>query len=115
MQLRARKGEKYMEKINTPIFEELYYLPNDITIVMTTYNRMNVLKENILNVLSSKYFFELLIIDDGSNDDTENTVNEINDVRLKYYSNDKNRGYAYSLNRGIKLAGNDWIFLCEDD
>jgi glycosyltransferase involved in cell wall biosynthesis len=48
--------------------------PINLTIVMATYNRADLLRKNIDLLLSSSYAFELLVIDDGSTDRTEKTV-----------------------------------------
>jgi glycosyltransferase involved in cell wall biosynthesis len=89
--------------------------PINLTIVMTTYNRVDLLKQNIASLLSSEYSFELLIVDDASSDQTEKTVKSFRDARIAYYRNSVNRGYAKSLNIGIKHAKNAQILLCEDD
>jgi len=89
--------------------------PINLTIVMTTYNRAELLRENIEHLLTSNYFFELLIIDDHSKDATEEVVKSFNDPRITYYRNPYNRGYPVSLNEGIQRAGNPNILFCEDD
>jgi len=89
--------------------------PINLTIAMPTYNRAELLRENIGSLLKSKHDFELLIIDDGSTDDTESVVKSFSDPRITYYRHSVNCGYAKSLNDGIERAKNSQIFLCEDD
>lgn len=74
-----------------------------------------MLKENIASLLKSNYAFELIIIDDGSKDGTEEVVKSFNDSRLVYYKHSCKYGYAKSINEGIRLAKNSQILLLEDD
>jgi len=89
--------------------------PISLTIVIPTYNRAEMLRENITSLLKSDYAFELLIIDDGSKDETEKVVKSSEDPRITYYKHPLNCGYAKSMNEGIRHAKNSQIFLCEDD
>jgi len=89
--------------------------PINLTIVMATYNRADLLRKNIDLLLSSGYAFELLVIDDGSTDSTEETVRSFDDPRIVYRKHPSNYGYAKSLNDGIRHAKNSRIMLCEDD
>lgn len=89
--------------------------PINLTIVMATYNRADLLRKNVDLLLSSSYPFELLVIDDGSTDCTEKTVRSFNDPRISYRKHPSNYGYAKSLNDGIQHAKNSRILLCEDD
>lgn len=89
--------------------------PINLTIVMPTYNRAELLRENVSSLLKSNYGFELLIIDDGSTDETERVVKSFNDPHITYYRQSVNCGYAKSLNNGIERAKNSQILLCEDD
>ena len=87
----------------------------NLTIVMPTYNRADVLRENVSSLLKSNYDFELLIIDDGSTDDTEEVVKTFQDRRITYIKHSTNAGYPRSLNEGIKHAKNPRVLVCEDD
>jgi len=89
--------------------------PINLTIIIPTYNRAEILKENIASLLKSNYAFELLIVDDGSKDETEKVVKSFKDSRITYYKHPFNYGYAKSMNEGIKYAKNSQILLLEDD
>jgi glycosyltransferase involved in cell wall biosynthesis len=59
--------------------------------------------------------FELLIVDDGSTDDTERVVQSIGDPRVRYVAQ-QNRGPAVARNRGVELASAPIVtFLDSDD
>jgi len=87
------------------------------SVVVPTYNRSCSLKRTIDSVLDQRFGdFELLIIDDGSTDDTERTVKEIADARIRYLWMPNSGGPAAPRNRGIAEAIGDWIcFLDSDD
>jgi glycosyltransferase involved in cell wall biosynthesis len=81
------------------------------SIIIPTYNRENFISETINSVLESDYKnFEIIVVDDGSTDNTKDIVNKINDSRLNYYYQDnKERGAA--RNNGIKKAKGEYVFF----
>lgn len=89
-----------------------------LSIVLPTYNRENYLKRSIDSVLNQTYKnWELLIIDDGSSDETLSLVksylNKFSNIRYFYH---KNRGAAYSMNIGMQNCHGEFItFLGSDD
>ena len=88
-----------------------------ISVIIPTYQRCNKLKVAIESVLSQTYDnYEILIIDDGSKDGTEEMVKSFKDKRI-FYSWQNNSGCpANPRNKGIKAAKGDWIaFLDSDD
>jgi len=96
-----------MEKIKNQI---------KFTVVIPTYNRAGFIKNTIESVLRQDYRnFELIVVDDGSTDNTEEIVNFIKDERLFYFKkNNEERGAA--RNFGIRKATGDYVtFLDSDD
>ena len=92
------------------------------SIVITTYNRLNLLKRAIESALSQTLSCEVIVVDDCSLDDTQNYVQErckslINagEKRLVYHRNSENIGHSKSVNAGVELATGDWIKLLDDD
>jgi glycosyltransferase involved in cell wall biosynthesis len=86
-----------------------------ISVIIPTYNRKKTLARAIQSVINQSLSpFEVLIIDDGSNDGTEEWVKE-NFQNMKYiYQN--NRGVSSARNIGIENANGDWVaFLDSDD
>lgn len=64
-----------------------------VSIIIPTYNRADVLKASVQSVLQQSYTdFELLIIDDGSTDNTDIVVESINDKRIRYLKMSENKG-----------------------
>ena len=87
-----------------------------VTVIIPTYNRYNLLAQAIDSVLRQSYRdLELLVIDDGSTDNTGQAVADIKDNRIKYFH--KNNGGASSArNLGLKNAQGQFIcFLDSDD
>jgi glycosyltransferase involved in cell wall biosynthesis len=86
------------------------------SIVMPTYNRANLIGKAIRSVLGQEYSnWELLIIDDGSTDDTEKIVGQFNDARIQYVFQ-KNQERSAARNNGVRQANGDYIcFLDSDD
>jgi len=84
---------------------------------MPTYNRGYIISRAITSVLAQTFpDFELIIIDDGSTDDTKEVVSRFDDNRIKYIRHEKNRGYCVALNTGVKASRGEYIaFLDSDD
>ena len=86
-----------------------------ISVIIPTYNRKKTLARAIQSVINQSFSpFEILIIDDGSNDGTEEWVKD-NFQNIKYiYQN--NHGVSSARNVGIENAYGDWVaFLDSDD
>lgn len=87
-----------------------------ISVIIPTYNRVKLLERSVQSVLSQTYTdLELLIIDDCSDDGTEEFVKKIKDERVHYYRNDHNMGPAASRNRGAMLAKGSLIAYQDSD
>jgi glycosyltransferase involved in cell wall biosynthesis len=87
------------------------------SVVIPTYNRASKLKRAIKSVLVQSYdIFEILVMDDGSTDNTAEVVASFADQRITYRWDKNFGGPARPRNRGIKLAKGEWIaFLDADD
>lgn len=87
-----------------------------VSIVIPTYNRAYILSRAIESVLNQTYRnIELIIIDDGSTDNTEEIVKNFSDPRIKYIRHSENRGIPFSRNTGIKNSKGDFIAFLESD
>lgn len=86
-----------------------------VTVVITTYNRSNYLKFAIDSVLNQTYDnFELIIVDDGSTDDTKQVVESYKDERIIYHYQ-KNAGQNLARNKGMELAKGKYIAHLDSD
>lgn len=88
-----------------------------ISIVCPTFNRAHTLARAITSVIGQDFAcWELLIIDDGSTDNTNLVVGEFaRDDRVKYFRQEGNRGVGFARNVGVCAASGDWILLLDSD
>lgn len=90
-------------------------MPN-VSVIIPTYNRAHILGRAIRSVLNQTYQdFELIIVDDGSSDSTDEVVKSFDDVRIRYLKHKKNRGGAATRNTGIKAARGKYIAFQDSD
>lgn len=90
---------------------------NLYSIILPTFNRRALITRAIDSVILQSYSrWELIIIDDGSSDDTKSIVQSyLNDDRIKYIYQ-KNQERSVARNNGIKIANGKYIcFLDSDD
>lgn len=87
-----------------------------VSVIIPLYNKEHYIKGTIESVLSQTFKdLEVIIINDGSTDASEDIAKSINDPRIKTYTQ-INHGVSYTRNRGIDLAKGDYIaFLDADD
>lgn len=76
-----------------------------------------MIKDSIQSIINQSYSnIEIIVINDGSQDNTEKKISEIDDSRLKYFRSDINKGVSYSRNLGVKYSsGNIVAFQDSDD
>lgn len=87
-----------------------------ISIIIPTYNRAHLIHRAINSVLNQTYQdFEIIIVDDGSTDNTEEAVRSFNDSRIEYIRHEKNQGAAVARNTGIKAAKGEYIAFQDSD
>ena len=86
-----------------------------VSIVVPTYNRAERLGETLRSVFNQTcQDFELIVVDDGSTDDTQKVVNSF--PRVQYISKQENHGVSRARNEGLALAKGRYIcFLDSDD
>jgi glycosyltransferase involved in cell wall biosynthesis len=87
-----------------------------ISIIIRTYNRGYIIGEAIESVLSQTYGdFEIIVVDDGSSDDTAEAVQRFRSDKIRYMRHDRNRGVSAAGNTGIKAAKGDIIAHLDSD
>ncbi len=86
------------------------------SIVIPTYNRAGFIRKTIESVLVQTFQnLEIIVVDDGSTDDTETVVNDIGSPKLRYHKRE-NAERAAARNYGAKIAVGQYInFLDSDD
>lgn len=88
----------------------------NVSICMACYNGAAYIKEQIDSILPQLIEGdELIIIDDGSKDETGAVVQSIEDGRIKYLKNVSNVGVNKSFEKAIKYAKNEYIFMADQD
>ena len=90
------------------------------SIITTSYNYENYIKETIESVISQTYpNWEMIIIDDGSKDNSIEVIEEYckKDSRIKLFThpNNQNKGLIETVKLGINKAQNDWLVFLESD
>ncbi len=88
-----------------------------VSVILPTYNRAATLDRAVRSVLLQDYRnFELIVIDDGSTDETSSYISTIQDKRLRYLRQERNQGVAAARNVGMAAAKGQLIaFLDSDD
>ena len=88
-----------------------------ISVVIAAFNCAGWIEDVIGDVLSQTYTnLELIVVDDGSTDETGRVVQAIRDPRLKYVRQDGSGSPAKPRNTGLRMARGEWIsFLDHDD
>lgn len=86
-----------------------------VSVVIPTYNRAHLIKRSAMSVLNQTYSnLELIIVDDGSTDNTEDVVKSINDNRVIYIKQ-SNQGACAARNNGIDHAKGEFIAFQDSD
>jgi glycosyltransferase involved in cell wall biosynthesis len=88
------------------------------SIVITTYNRLDLLKRAIQSALDQTTPAQVVVVDNASTDGTEDYVRALGDAlgsRLCYVRNDTNTNHAGAVNAGVAAASGEWIKLVDDD
>jgi glycosyltransferase involved in cell wall biosynthesis len=89
-----------------------------VSVLMTAFNREKYIAEAIESVLASAYTnFELIIVDDCSNDNSFRIAKEYEkkDERIKVYANDRNLGQFYNRNKAASLASGKYLKYVDSD
>ncbi len=87
-----------------------------VTVLMPLYNGEKYIEETMKSILFQSYKnFELLIIDDGSTDNSINKIKMFSDKRINFIKNNNNIGQTKTLNKGIRLAKGKYIARIDQD
>ncbi len=89
-----------------------------VSVVIPTYNRSNTISCAIKSVLNQTYQnFEIIVVDDSPNDETEKVIKSFNDKRIKYIHNKKKSNLPKARNQGVRESdpNSKYIAFLDDD
>ena len=87
----------------------------DVSVIIVNYNTKNLTADCIRSVIdkTSGVDYEIILVDNASTDGSKEQFE--NDARLKYIYSDKNGGFGYGNNLGMKIARGKYLFLLNSD
>lgn len=89
---------------------------SDVSVVIPTHNRRQLLLRALASVRAQESVrVEVIVIDDGSSDDTCAAVEALGDARIRCLRSEESQGVSSARNRGIHASGADWIAFLDDD
>jgi glycosyltransferase involved in cell wall biosynthesis len=106
----------YKERSNAP-----FWLPDSyrvsVSVIVPSYNRVSLLQKTVASVISQTFTdWELIIVDDGSTDDTVDVIQSMNDPRISVLTVPHCGNIAMLRNTGAQHSSGEWIaFLDSDD
>lgn len=87
-----------------------------VSVIMATYNRAKTIERAINSVLKQSYAnIELIIIDDGSSDNTFEILDRFNDSRIRILKHEKNKGVCAAKNTGLRNIKGEWFTTFDSD
>jgi GT2 family glycosyltransferase len=86
----------------------------DISVIIPTYNGLSLLKKNLPHFLKVCQVKEIIIIDDGSTDNSVDYLSK-NYPQIKLEVNQKNIGFARTVNKAARLASGDFLLILNND
>jgi glycosyltransferase involved in cell wall biosynthesis len=96
--------------------EENLGLTPAISIIIPTFNRQELLSNAITSALrQTLQDFEIIVVDDGSNQDVANCIAALKDSRIKYLRLETNQGEAVARNTAMEQATGEYIAFLDDD
>jgi glycosyltransferase involved in cell wall biosynthesis len=88
----------------------------DISVVVPTHNRSAWLRQTLRSVLAqADVDLEVIVVDDGSTDDTGEMVGRLPDPRLALLRHDTSLGLSAARNHGAEEATGEWLAFIDDD
>lgn len=98
-----------------PIYKEQKLTHPKISVIMPTYNRADMIGRSIESVLNQTFKdWELIIVSDGSTDNTRGVVKKYTDPRIVFLEKE-NGGPSSARNFGLRHARGEYISYCDDD
>lgn len=87
-----------------------------VSVVIGAYNEENTIARTVQSLLGQTVGnFEIIVVDDGSTDDTAEVVADFTDQRIRIVTTDQNQGLPGALNRGVDAARGEYIARADAD
>lgn len=87
-----------------------------VSVVMPVYNSATYLEQAIRSILNQTFTnFELIIFNDGSEDNSSDIIKAIKDERIRFFDDSQNTGYVIRLNEGLRIAHGKYIARMDSD
>jgi glycosyltransferase involved in cell wall biosynthesis len=87
-----------------------------VSIITPTYNRANTIERAVNSVLIQTYKnIELIIVDDGSTDNTLEILEKYKNPSIRIFRHEKNRGVTAAKNSGLNLIKGEWFTILDSD
>ena len=87
-----------------------------VSVIIPTYNRAHLIGKAVKSVLNQTYQdFEIIVVDDGSTDNTEEVMKSFNNFKIRYICHSDNRGISVARNIGIRASRGEYIALLDSD
>ena len=90
-------------------------IEKNLSVVIPCYNEEKTILELLSRVLKQSMVGEVIIVDDGSTDNSCKIINSLSDPRLVLISQDKNRGKGAAISRGLELANLEYVVIQDAD
>ena len=95
---------------------KLEIMNQKISVIIPTFNRGNLIRNSIKSVLNQTYKnLEVIVVDDGSTDNTKDVVDKLEDERIKYIKLEENKGGSNARNIGIQNSIGKYISFQDSD
>ncbi len=75
-----------------------------ISIIIPAYNEADKIKDTLENIKNIDEINEVIVVDDGSSDNTSQIASSIDSDKIKVFTLEKNKGKGYALNYGLKIS-----------
>lgn len=87
----------------------------DVSVIIVNYNTKNLTSNCIQSIIDKtlNVTYEIILVDNGSTDGSKELFEH--DLRIKYIYSDKNGGFGYGNNLGMKFAKGKYLFLLNSD
>jgi glycosyltransferase involved in cell wall biosynthesis len=115
---RLRRWRESLEQnyLPDPVFAGETKPRSKVSVCMAAYNGAKFIEAQLDSILPQLApDDEIVIIDDGSQDDTIERIKKMRDSRIRLYAHGKNEGLVATFEEALRCATGEILFLCDDD